>query len=304
MKPRTPHCLALALAALPSFSLAQREEPSIEWQKRSTTIAYGAVPVGKHSLADLPVGGDWRLGMNLASTWTVEMPILIGERLLAPGVYRCNLVRLAEDKCAVVANGSGIALGGGDDIRVEGVLAKSKKAGKKLELGWEKEAADGKDKSVLPVMLNIGFGEDGWSGSMQLLGGEVKKLGRWELTVFAVPAAIVAGREQARVPVAVLSRGKGKELECWNVLLSGHDARLVPWMAAPTEQFGFGAIVPPDEKKTTTGTVEAADAAVDKPVAVLKLANAAIKKGTLEVEFAVDKQTLKVSLPEPPARPK
>lgn len=102
--------LMLLLVAAPLA--AQRDTPTIKLQKRSSTITYGAVPFGKHSLSELQVGVSWRLGMNNASTWRTEMPVLIGKQLLAPGEYRIHLKRLDGERCGLEVHGSALALGG------------------------------------------------------------------------------------------------------------------------------------------------------------------------------------------------
>src|SRR5262245_60357479 len=99
----------LTLVTLP----AQRPEATFEWQKRTTTIAYGAGPAGKHGLAELPVGETWRLGMNEASTMQLSMPMLAGDAWVAPGHYRINLARTDETHCDIAVAGSERALGPG-----------------------------------------------------------------------------------------------------------------------------------------------------------------------------------------------
>jgi len=292
-----PTLIAAALL-LPATLLAQRDDPTLAWEKRNTTIAYGAVPVGRHTLAELEIGGTWRLGMNEASTWSTEMPLLVGDRLLPPGEYRVNLQRLDEKRCALVANGSGLALGGGGDVRVEGELADAKKKTKKLELEWEKGAT--KDQPGLGATIHVRFGEHAWSGETTLLGGKTTKLGKFQLTVFTVPAKLVEGRKTSPVPVATLSKGKAKSLEAWNLVLNGDEAKLVPWMTAPTDSFGFGEIEPPDGERTSTGSVAAADAQVDEPIAALELVASSLDKDRIEVVLRAGKETLTVAIDVPP----
>ena len=51
---------------------AQRAKARCEWQDREVVLEYGAARLGKHSLEELPVGQEWRLGMNEASVLTLE----------------------------------------------------------------------------------------------------------------------------------------------------------------------------------------------------------------------------------------
>jgi hypothetical protein len=294
--------LPIALSVLALALPAQRSKPTLEWQKRTTTIDHGVVPLGKHTLAELEVGGQWRLGMNEASTWTLQMPILAGEAVLPPGQYRVMLQRLGEQRCAVVAQGSALALGGGRDLGVEGELAKAGKPAPKLAVEWVQD--QGKAKDLLPARLGIRFGEHEWSGALTLVGGRTVKVGSWQLTAFALPAAAVAARDKAPVPVAVLGRGGDRAADAWNLVLDGDEARLVPWMVAPTDSFGFGEIQPPDAALTTTGKVHIADAADAKDDAPLALRESALKKGVFELLFAAGRQTLAVSLPEPKGKAK
>lgn len=289
---------AVALLLFPLALVAQREKPTLEWQKRSTTIEYGAAPVGKHTLGELPVGGDWRLGMNQASTWTTQLPIVFGDRALPPGEYRVGLHRIDEKRCAVVAQGSKLVLGDGADFSIEGDTGKAGKASKMLAIEWQKGAA--KQKNLLPATLTVTFGATEWNGEASLVAGKTAKVGAYQLTVFALPAAVMAGRDKTKVPVAVLTRGNAKAAENWNLMVGKDDASLVPWMAAPTESFGFGAVVPPDSARTTKGKVVTADAKVDNPIEVLELRDSSLQKGELELQLVVGDETLTITVAEPP----
>lgn len=291
-----PVAFTLAAVTFAAALPAQRGEPALEWQKRTTSLDYGAVPVGRHTLAELPVGEQWRLGNNNASTWTAEMPIVCGERVLAPGQYRINLQRLAEDRCAVIAQGSHFALGSGDDARIEGALGKASKPGKKLAIDWTKAAS--KDKHNLPAQMVVQFGEAEWKGDVLLVGNKPAKVGGWQLFAFTLPAALHDGKRP--LPLAVLQKGD----ERWNLIVSGSEAKLLPWMAAPTDSFGFGEVAPPDAARTSEGTVTAADAPDGKPVEFLELRQSALQKGSFALEFAVGSRTLQVSVPEPKPKPK
>ena len=287
-----------ALLGLAANLPAQRPTPTFEWQKRTTTIDYGAVPTGKHTIAELPIGQTWRMGMNEASTWTLTMPVIAGEAVIAPGTYRINLERTDETHCAIVVNGSDKALGGGSEARVTGELGKAAKAGKKLEIEWEKHGAAVAGNQ--PARIVLQYGEASWHGDTTIVGHKAAKLGAWQLAVFSLPQALVEARDKVAVPVAALSRGK--DGEGWNLVLGKDSARLVPWMEAPTEQFGFGAVVPPDTKATTTGSLTTAEIKVAKPYATVELLASALTKGEITVSLGVGQESLDVRVPEPKAK--
>jgi Flp pilus assembly protein CpaB len=102
------------------------------------------------------------------------------------------------------------------------------------------------------------------------------------------------------VPDATLAKGKGKSLEAWNLVLDGDEAKFVPWMAAPTDSFGFGEIKPPDAARTQKGSVTAADAQIDEPIAELELVDSSLDKDRIEIVLRAGKQTLTVAIDVPP----
>jgi hypothetical protein len=272
---------------------AQRPDALFEHQKRATAITYGAVPVGQHSLTKLSVGQSWRLGMNQASTWRCDMPILAGDTLLAPGAYRVELERDGESTCRLIAKGSSRALGSNADGIVAGPVAKAGKPTKKLAIEWRKKgaAADGNQ----PAQIVVQFGEHEWVGDVTVLGHKEVKLGGWKGVVFAVPSDRVAA---GPVPVATVSKGEHH----WNVVLDKDTVKLVPWMAAPTEQFGFGEIVGPDDGATTTGKVAPLEVKVDKPRATVEPIGAKAEKGELVLDLGYAEQAVRLTLPEPKAK--
>jgi hypothetical protein len=278
-------CLA---AALP----AQRGKPSLEWMKRTSTIDYGMVLLGKHGLDELKVGEPWRLGMGDATRWNLQMPALLGVDVLPPGEYRLRLVRVDEQRCAILVEGSHFVLGG-DDLRLSGELGRTKTPAKKLAIDWEK--GTGKDKNQLPATLKVQFGDNEWKGDVALVGSKSSKVGGYQLTVFTLPAAAVATRSKP-VPVALLSKGA----DTWNVLLGAADSKLMPCLSVPADN--FAELKGPDADATTTGKVDAADAAVDKEVEFLDLRSSSVDKGAIALQFAVGKQVLSVTVPEPKAK--
>jgi len=293
-----PSLRLLSLAATLSTLPAQRPEPAFEYQKRTTSIAYGQVPLGKHSLDEMTVGTDWRMGNNEASTWSLQMPIVVGDAVLAPGQYRISLVRSDQTHCALVAHGSHLALGKGSDVQVTGELGKAARPAKKLVVEWEK--GPGSAAANQPAQIVVQYGDNEWKGPLTLVGGKNAALPGWKVTVFTLPAAAVEARDRTPVPVAVFSRGKDKAAENWNLVLGKDDARLVPWMVAPTDSYGFGETKAPEPAAIVTGKVEAQDA--EHAVELLELKDSSLQKGEFALQLAAGKQTLKVTVPEPKAK--
>ena len=273
--------------------LLAQSEPTLEWQKRSTSIRYNAVPVGKHGLSELKVGDTWRLGMNQASTWQVAMPILAGDTWIAPGQYRVNLQRRDEEQCAVVANGSGSALGGSGDGALVGKVGKSGKPTKSLTIGIAKKGAATFGNQ--PAQMTVQFGESEWNGEMLLVGNKTVPVTGGKLAVFTIPAAQM---EKGPVPIATWSRGKDGE-DSWNVVVDKDAVRLVPWMSAPTESFGFGAVVPPDSSQQTEGKVTPVEAKAEKDLETLELREATATKSDLRLVVAWGKKTVECLVPLP-----
>ncbi|MCB9879163.1 MAG: DUF2911 domain-containing protein [Planctomycetes bacterium] len=278
---------------------AQRGDAAVEWQKRTSAIDYGAVPVGKHGLDELQPGEQWRLGMNQATTWRTELPLVIGERVVPPGRYRLSFAKGGEGKGEITVQGSGHALGGKGDVAFGGALGESKKPTKALELSWE---PDKKAKVNQPAALKIGFGEHEWRGDAVLLGGKEQKLGKGKLVAFSVPVKLVAGRASQPVPLATFEKGKGKNVERWNLVLVGDEPRLVPWGDVPTSNNGFDAIPAPSESSIVKGAmqVDKVDGAPEPADdAVVALAAAKAGKEGLELTFAAGAEKLTVTIAEP-----
>ncbi len=293
-QPASIAAFALALAVSGATLVAQRPTPTFEWQKRATTIEYGAVPLGQHGLAELPNGQVWRLGMNEASTWQITMPVIAGDTVLAPGTYRIQLQRNGETSCAILANGSGQALGTTKDGQVNGQLGKAAKPTKKLAIDWVKNGAPVHGNQ--PAKIALQFGDVEWLGEVTIVGNKTANLPGWKLAVFTLPAAILAARDKTPVAVAVLTKGKE---ESWNLVLGKDGAKLVPWMTKPTEQFGFGQIVPPDANLTTTGTVEGVEIKIAAPFEVAELQSSSLAKGEFSIQIAFDREALVIRVPEP-----
>lgn len=278
---------------------AQRLTPTFEWQDRTTVIAYGPAPFGKHSLAELAVGDTWRLGMNEASTWRLNMPAVVGDVVIAPGHYRIRMQRSAEERFSVVVEGSALATGTTSDARIDGTFAQVAKPAKKLAVEWLKDGVPQNDNQGL--RLRVQFGSMEWTGALHVLGGKTVTAGPWKITTFTVPAALFAARDRIPLPVASLHRGKD---EAWNLVFGKTEARLVPWMSAPTEQFGFGEVVPPEKAKITTGRIEGSASQVETPNLVAETKSATVAKGELAMEIRCGSEEVRVLIPLPKATAK
>jgi hypothetical protein len=289
----------VASLVVPALS-AQRKTASLEFDGNTTAIEYGAAPVGEHSLDELKSGATWRLGMNEASTWQLDMPLLVGEELLPPGRYRIALARDGERELSIVLAGTGLALGG-SDRRVRGELADARSPAKKLAI--ELKAAP-KEKGVVDrqaFAIDVQFGAHVWTGNaIALAGAPTTRLGGgWQLETFSVPSTLVAARGTRPVVVATLAKRKPAEgaPAGWNLVLAGDEARLVPQMVAPTEQNGFAEPKAPDPAWTTRGTIAAQATEVEE--SVLELRDATGKAGHFTFRFAIDKELLEIAIDEP-----
>src|SRR5688572_20641727 len=140
--------LARTFAVLPLLlcTLAA-QKPSFEHGKRAAILEYGSVPVGNHGIAELPVGGSWRLGANGTTVLHLAMPAISGESVVPPGNYAVTLKRIFEDSCALEVLGSGKVLGG-HEVEMVGPLGKAAKPTKKLVIDWAKD--DKKDAKPIP----------------------------------------------------------------------------------------------------------------------------------------------------------
>ncbi len=286
----------LSIPLLLGAVLAQR--PTFEHGKRATMLEYGTVSVGNHNIAELPVGGSWRMGANGTTVWRLAMPAISGNTVVPPGDYAVQLQRTAETTCAIVPRGSGRALGAGDDLQVGGPLGKAAKPTKKLVIEWAKD--DKKDEKPLPgaqpAKLTVTFGEHEWIGSMTFPGNKTVNVGGGKLAVFALPAALLAGRDKG-VPVAVLTKGE----ESWNLIVGKEEARLVPWILANTSTRDTPSI---DDSRVTKGTVDALEAKPPAERETVEHLAASLAKGELVVDLAFGQEALRVRVPEPKAKGK
>ncbi|MFK7740111.1 MAG: hypothetical protein AB8H80_07275 [Planctomycetota bacterium] len=291
----------------PATLSAQRREATMEFQKRATTITYGAVEIGKHTLSDFPVDATWRLGKDQASTWRAEMPVVVGERILAPGTYRIQMRRIDKERCAIQIDGSALALGDGDELGLIGARTEAKRAAKKLTMQWRAgriEKFTTVRGKTLPARqeaeMTIRFGASAWTGAVSLLGGEDRKVGNCQLTIFAVPVKLLQRHRKQPIPIATVTTGRGKRLQELQIVLEAGNAVVRPWMQAPTEENGFGDVAAPDAASTTSRIVEWSAAPSARNGGVLRLLGATLEARQMKVSLICGKQLMKTTfvLPE------
>ncbi|MSR46833.1 MAG: DUF2911 domain-containing protein [Planctomycetes bacterium] len=258
---------AIGVAALPAR--AQRATAESTWQGKSAAFEYTATRVGKHSVDELPVGETWRLGSGPATVLTLEAPLLIeGQEVIAPGRYRAQLSRRAEDQFDVTIEGGGRLVGAGDNAELKGNLdaatTTGKTTGKTLEMKFD-VAVEQPDAELRKLALIITFGGPRVTAPATLIGTITKKGGGAAIDGFKLPAEFVIKRlDLLPTPIATvtLTSGSKDAPKSFNVLLSEKEAQFVAHDAAPTDAF---APVPAhdrqwDRKGTVTWT-EIADEA-------------------------------------------
>ncbi|MHC4078078.1 MAG: hypothetical protein ACYST0_06515, partial [Planctomycetota bacterium] len=255
-----PATALLATALLAPNIAAQRDNVDLAWLKRKIVVSYGAVPVGKHGLHELAVGGTWRMGYNHASTLFTELPLLSGTSVVAPGGYRVNITRNGDQDLRWNIDGAGQALGESASVQFAGVLSELKKKNKKLQLTWvnatarkkddseskEKEKgkgkgktkAKGKSKAVRECALQVDFGEVRVSCPVTVVGATAHKVKGFAALGFSYPAKVLQERLKAGKGTPILSltpkKPKKDAPRGYNLVITKDQASLVPFMAAPT----------------------------------------------------------------------
>jgi len=303
MTPPPLRCL-FALALLASLAPAQREKPKLDFQGREAVLEYGPVRLGKHSLDELKPGNSWRLGRNTASTFSATCPVFGGaDDVVAPGSYRVSLVRDGEKKFSLHMDGSGDAvLSRGAAVAFPGDLTAGQKPAEQLEIDWVPDGQK-KDEAAKAAKLRIRFGEWHVLVPMWIPGTKPMKAPGWNVDAFLIPEATLEARYSRGRATPVLTfrkpgKPKGDDPAGWNLLVSKTEARFVPWMEAPTDSFGFGAVQPPPEAKMRKGSVVWQDASEKKAhLEVSKLER--VKEGDFQITLAFGAHVGTVRVPDP-----
>jgi hypothetical protein len=285
--------LSLCASTVPAQSATvQKATAALEWHQQAVKIHYEALPVGEHSLAKLKVGRRWRLGASHDPSTLVAMsPILVGDAWIAPGRYRVQLYRDTETACTLVAEGAEHAVGKADLIRMNGTIAALPMATPQLAIDLRKQGKESFGNQQAEV--EIRFGNEGWRGSFLVLGSKSTALAGFRLVTFHVPAASL---QSGPVPIATLHRG-GDSGASWNVLLDQDSVVLMPWLPLP--ETNFAAIPPPEPSAVIAGKVIRSELALDRPIEVLELREAAIANGNLSIVVAYGNMRVECILPEP-----
>lgn len=298
-----PHLLACVLLSVTSLCpdvCAQRDAAEVEWQKRSAAIDYGVVPVGKHGIEELKDGEPWRLGMGDATTWRTEMPVVVGEAVVPPGRYRLSFVKTGAAIGEIQVQGSGAALAFKNDVVFPGGIGDREKPSKALELKWSLDK-DNRSKVNQPAVLEIAFGDRQWRGDAVLLGGKEQRLGKGRLVSFALPWMLFVQHTAQPVPVATFEKGKGKNVERWNLVLIGKEAKFVPWGEVPAGFSAFAPIPVPPESSIVTGALRigSVEGKATNTDAVTELVEAKVGKDGFELIFVAGNHKRTVTIAEP-----
>jgi hypothetical protein len=95
-------CAAM-LCAMAALAIAQGNRGTAEAtiKGKKITIDYGRPPLGGHSVAELPVGGVWRLGMNEATRIETAADLGVGTATVKAGTYTLWVKRTGENAWAL-----------------------------------------------------------------------------------------------------------------------------------------------------------------------------------------------------------
>ncbi len=289
---RTTSAVLFTLAAtLP----AQRTTAELAWKKHEIAVDYGAVRVGNHSLEKLPVGSDWRMGMNQASQIRLDVPLVAGDAVAAPGSYRAKIYRAGEKELHLMVDGGGHAIGAkNDSVMLAGTLAEpTGKPTKKLELAWAKPKKTGETE------LTVRFGPTTLDVPVVALDATKKKGKAYTAMVFRWPTELLDARVEKSLPspIATLTPKKKPKKDMptgYNLIVAGKSATLIPLMSAPTSSFGFGEVVKPDAKHVVEGKIEWSEEQ-GKPGKEMKLVSYTATKKEVSIEFVVGTRRAKAT---------
>jgi hypothetical protein len=296
----------LALAFFGVAAVAQRPTPEFKVKDRRVMIEYGAVPSGKHSLDELQVGSTWRMGSNSGSVFATDLPVIAGDRLIAPGGYGANMARTGDREVEFNVVGASLAFGGGGGggIGLPGTLKKLDKAAKKLDIQLPSGGKDEPGVKLAKIVLE--FGSERFEAPLTVVAAKTAKAGEWTADVFTYPAEFVTKRLEAGTPtpLAVLRRPDpvdAKKTLAFNVFVTKEQAKLVPWMTPPTANRGLGDPTAPDSAAIKEGKAEWA--AAQKKTATVESEKVEFKKGEgFTFRLVCGEQTCVATVPDPLAK--
>lgn len=241
------------------------------------------------------------MGFNRASTIETALPIVQGDTVVAPGSYRVNIARPAEDKIQLVINGGGMPTGGAD-ASFPGKLGKQKKPTKKLNLAWAKDKKAKAGKFVNACFLHVNFGKDRLSMPMRVVAPTKQKAKGYQAMSFNYPADWLKKQMDADKSTPILSlvpkkKPKKGQPTGFNLIVSKSSAKLVPHMQAPTDSFGFGAVKQPDAKWSSEGQISwKKGQGSSKALTIRKLT---VSKKKIEIQLDAGDRTASLSVPMP-----
>jgi len=95
-------CAAI-LCAIAAVAIAQGNRGTAEAtiKGKKILIDYGRPPLGGHSVAELPVGGVWRLGMNEATRIETAADLGVGAATVKAGTYTLWVKRTGDNAWAL-----------------------------------------------------------------------------------------------------------------------------------------------------------------------------------------------------------
>jgi hypothetical protein len=135
-------CAAM-ICALAAISVAQAGRGTAEAtvKGKKITIDYGRPPLGSHSVAELPVGGVWRIGMNEATRIETAADLGVGATSVKAGKYTLWIKRTGESSWVLAFHpktegSNGKALWGAPP-QTDGFIAETP-----LKLGKAQDSAD------------------------------------------------------------------------------------------------------------------------------------------------------------------
>lgn len=294
----------LFAACLCAVAAAQRPTPEFKVKDRRLMIEYGAAIAGKHNLEELKVGTTWRMGTNNGSTFLTDLPVIAGDRLVAPGGYGANIARAGEKDVEFNVVGAQLAFAGSGSIGLAGSLGRLEKAAKKLDINF---ASGGKDEpGVKLAKIVLQFGQDKFEAPMKVVTAKTSKAGEWTVDVFTYPAEFVTKRLEAgtATPLATLRRADpvdAKKTLAYNVMVTKEKAKLVPWMTPPTENRGMGEPAAPDEALMKEGKAEWS--AAQKKTETAESEKVEFKKGEgVTIKLNCGEQSCVLTVPDPLAK--
>ena len=305
--------LAITIIVACAPTLTAQTEVDLKWQKSHVVVKFNPVRFGKHSLAELPIGGKWRMGMNTASTIATDVP-LVGDRgIVAPGSYRVSLGRKSKSEFGLQVASTQLATEGKQAYF--STTLEDAKITAKLELQWlkgskgkktapaEKPGADEKGTKAAPVdpidgkhaqraTLRLAFGPYRLDMPIAMVAAKPAKVRGFKANSFEWPDALFQTQLQKGHAIPILTlRAKGgskSRPKVFNLLINDEKAEFYPAMVAPTGSFGFAGVKGFDADDILRGTIEWSDSQRD--ARFLTVSGLAIKKRQLELTVAVGKR--------------